>query len=285
MSNPKKPSPKKPSPKKPAAPNTAAAAYKEVQSEIEAVSGDDLAVINIDIPQAVSTVLGVLPKIGALREVMVVNLPNHPMKTFDKLGTYALAAWYTHLLTLPAASPSSPIKPLLEEAGPLREDLLSDAEALARRKLIDASVVSDIRAGQGNIDIANDLVALSALFSNNWDEVQGKTAATKEEVERAGKLGPLILAALGMREQGAIVAPAEAAAKRAQAFTLFMRAYDETRRAVSYLRWRERDADDLAPSLYKGRGRRGGAAAEEVGETATEETTSGAPSPEAPPAG
>jgi hypothetical protein len=283
------PKPKKPSPKKPAAPDTAAAAYKEVQSEIDAMSGDDLAVINVDIPQAVSTVLGVLPKIAPLREAIVVNLPSHPIKSFDKLGTYALAAWYTHLLTLPPASPSSPLKPLVEEAGPLREDLLSDAEALARRKLIDASVVSEIRSGQGNIDMANDLVALSALFSNNWDEVQGKTAATEAEVERAGKLGPLILAALGMREQGAVVTPAEAAAKKARAFTLLVRAYDETRRAVTYLRWRERDADELAPSLYKGRGRRGGAAEEaagEGGETATRDTIAGAPSPEgAPPAG
>jgi hypothetical protein len=280
------PKPKKPSPKKPTAPDTAAAAYKEVQAEIDAMSADDLAVVNIDIPQAVSTVLGVLPKIAPLREAIVTRLPNHPIKTFDKLGIYALAAWYTHLLTLPPASPSSPIKPLVEEAGPLREDLLSDAEALARRKLIDASVVSDIRAGQGNIDMANDLVALSALFSNNWDEIQGKTAATKAEVERAGKLGPLILAALGMREQGAVVVPAEAAAKKARAFTLFVRAYDETRRAVSYLRWHERDADELAPSLYKGRGRRGGTTDEEEGETATGEAGAGTPSAEgAPPPG
>jgi len=167
--------------------------------------------------------------------------------------------------------------------------VLSDAEALARRKLIDASVVSDIRAGQGHVDMANDLVALSALFSNNWDEIQGKTAATEAEVARAGKLGPLILAALGMREQGAAVAPAEAAARKARAFTLFVRAYDETRRAVSYLRWPERDADEFAPSLYKGRGRRGGAvegAEEGEGEAGPGEAGTGSPIAEAaPPAG
>jgi hypothetical protein len=242
------------------------------------MSGDDRAVINIDILQAVPTVLGVFPKIAPLREAIVVTLPNHLIKRFDKLETYALATWYTHLLTVPRASPSSPLKPLLEEAGPLREDLLSDAEALARRKLIDASVVSDIRAGQSNIDMANDLMAPSALFSNNWDEIQGRTAATKAEVERAGKLGPLILAALGLRQQGAFVAPAEATAKKARAFTSFVRAYDETRRAVTYLRWHEKDADELAPSLYKGRGRRGGAAEKE--EASTGETASGTPSPE-----
>ena len=38
-----------------------------------------------------------------------------------------------------------------------------------------------------------------------------------------------------------------------RAFTLFSRAYDATRGAVTYLRWNEGDADDIAPSLYKGR--------------------------------
>lgn len=275
------PKPKKPSPKKPSAPDTAAAAYNEVQPEIDAMSGDDLATINLDIPQAVSSVLGILPKIAPLREAIVVNLPTHPIKTFDKLGTYALAAWYSHLLALPPASSSSPIKTLLDEAGPLRENLLSDAEALAKRKVIDASVTEEIRSGQGNIDMANDLVALAALFSNNWSEVKGKTAATEAEVERAGQLGPLLLAALGVREQGAAVAPVEAAAKRARAFTLFVRAYDETRRAVTYLRWHEKDADELAPSLYKGRGRRGGSPEGE--ETGPGETTSGTPEKDAGP--
>lgn len=40
---------------------------------------------------------------------------------------------------------------------------------------------------------------------------------------------------------------------RQQAFTLFVKAYDEVRRAVSFLRWKERDADTIAPSLYGAR--------------------------------
>jgi hypothetical protein len=38
---------------------------------------------------------------------------------------------------------------------------------------------------------------------------------------------------------------------------LFLKAYDETRRAVKFLRWRERDAETIVPSLYRGRGGRG----------------------------
>src|SRR5512132_3793744 len=57
-----------------------------------------------------------------------------------------------------------------------------------------------------------------------------------------------------MREHGTTVKPAEAAFRKARAFTLFVTADDQGRRAVTYLRWNEGDADSLAPSLYKGRG-------------------------------
>jgi hypothetical protein len=66
--------------------------------------------------------------------------------------------------------------------------------------------------------------------------------------------------AAGQREQGPAVV-VETARIRQQAFTLLVKAYDETRRAVSFLRWREGDADTIAPSLYAGRGGRGKPAA------------------------
>jgi len=37
---------------------------------------------------------------------------------------------------------------------------------------------------------------------------------------------------------------------------LVVNTYDEVRRAVHYLRWREGDAEEIAPSLYSGRRRR-----------------------------
>jgi hypothetical protein len=40
---------------------------------------------------------------------------------------------------------------------------------------------------------------------------------------------------------------------RDRAFTLFVQAYGQMRRAVQYLRWQYRDADQYAPSLYRRR--------------------------------
>jgi hypothetical protein len=61
------------------------------------------------------------------------------------------------------------------------------------------------------------------------------------------------LRAIGEKEQAPAVV-ADASARRARAFTLFVRAYDQVRRAVTYLRWEDDDADLIAPSLYRGRG-------------------------------
>ena len=45
---------------------------------------------------------------------------------------------------------------------------------------------------------------------------------------------------------------------RNRAFTLLVHTYEESRRAVQYLRFWEGDADDLAPSMYeKHRGKQG----------------------------
>ncbi|WP_441286620.1 hypothetical protein ACSRUE_30355 [Sorangium sp. KYC3313] len=269
-----KPSPlkKKPAPRKPAAPPQAAAAFDETLPEIEALSPDRLIAINLDIPRVVSQVLGVLPGLLALRSAIAERLPTHELASLDRLETYALAAWYAHLAWLSSGGAENALKPLLAEAAPLRENLLSDAEALARRGLLDGDTVAEIRAGQGYIDTANDLVALSALFTASWSEVAGRTAATEEEVKRAGEIGPQILAALGVREHGKGPGPTEAADRRARTFSLLVHAYDQARRAVTYLRWDEGDADAIAPSLYKGR----------TGRAASSSDAAAAPADEAP---
>ncbi len=176
----------------------------------------------------------------------------------DRLNDCALlGAWYAHLVALPASNGPTQVAALDAEAIPLRENLLADAEALARRGLLDSEAVAHIRTGQGHVDRATDLVALSALFSAHWDDVKTKTAATEAEVARAGELGPLLLNALGVRRSGQPVDAKESAFMRARCFTLFFRAYDQCRRAVSYLRWSDGDADRVfAPSLYAGRGGR-----------------------------
>jgi hypothetical protein len=239
------------------APKQAAAAFALVQPELATILPEEIPRITIDVGRAVSVALGALPHLRTLRAAMETELPKHPIILLDKLETYALAAWYAHILVIPPDGDDTPVKKLLKEATTLRESLLIAAEALAHRGLVDVKRVAEIRSGQGYFDLASDLVALAALFVGSWEELNTKTAIELRDVQRAAELGPELLAALGERGQP-LSAPKAAgtADQRLRAFALFVRAYDACQRAVAYLRWKEGDADTIAPSLFKGRGRR-----------------------------
>ncbi len=246
---------KKNSPARPPGANVAEAAFNETAGELEKLARDEILTVNADIPTCVTIALGAEPLLHALVPQIQKELPQHPIHYAKHLRRYALASWYTHLLSVPAERGENAVKKLLAEAAPLRETLLVAAEALAHKGLFDSAHVASIRSGQGNVDTANDLVALSVLFDTEWERVSNKTAVDDTEVRRAGILGTELLVALGEREvAGLKKTPSNAQELRARAFTLFVRAYDECRRAVAYLRWKEDDADAIAPSLFKRRG-------------------------------
>ena len=67
-------------------------------------------------------------------------------------------------------------------------------------------------------------------------------------------LGSELLLAIGVRDLAMRTSTiAEARDLRARAFTLLDQAYDECRRAVSFLRWHDGDAESFAPPLRHGR--------------------------------
>ena len=275
---PKQPKTPKVSAAKPSVPSEAASAYAAVEAQVKALTPESLLPINVDIPRAVSIAVGAVPHLAKMRD-LAAKLPGFDIANCDRIGTYALAAWHAHLLALPEVA-SRQLAALLEEGKPIREHLLLAAELLAHKGYFDKRSVEAIRAGQGNLDAANDLVALSALFAAAWANIENRTTVTWEEVERAALLGPQILIALGERSMPMATEPGALTPndRRQRAFTLFVRAYDECRRAATYLRWHEGDADELIPSLYGGRNvpRRGPAASEDPAPSAT------SPGPPAP---
>jgi hypothetical protein len=237
---------------RPAAPGEAAEAFARVEALVLAVPEAELTPINVDIPRAVSTILGSLPGcepfIPALRE-----LPKLDFAKIERLRDLTFAAWHAYLAATPQTSESQKAN-LLTEATPLRENLLVGAEALAHAGLLDKKSVASIRAGSGNLDKANDLVALATVLANAWDTIENKTAITWAEVEAAAALGPKLLVVLADRPASLSGDAANLASARA--FTLMVKGYDELRRGVTFLRWHEGDADTLAPSIYAGRRRK-----------------------------
>jgi hypothetical protein len=175
-------------------------------------------------------------------------LPDFDVENLDRLGTYALAAWYAQIEAAPKTT-ENPVVTLVAQAKPLREDLLMAAQLLAHKGFFDAKSVAAIVGGNANLDLANDLESLAALFSSNWAAVETKSPITRADVDHAAKLGPQLLTAIGAGDKPTKV-DADAIDTRNRAWTLFANAYDQCRRALTYLRWSEGDADAIAPSLH-----------------------------------
>ena len=204
--------------------------------------------VNADIPTAASIALGAYGRMIQLRPLIVEQLPRHPVELLDELPSYAAAALYAHLISLPPAGNGERLNKLLDEAAPSRDALLLAAEALAPRGLLDADKVAGIRSGLGNLDRANDLAALADIFKQAWPQIASKTAVERAEVDRAASLGMELLVALGEKGLGERRASTpEARELRARGFTLLINAYEQCTRAVAYLRAQEDDLDAYVP--------------------------------------
>jgi hypothetical protein len=232
-------------------------AYARVRAEIVALPRDEVRRITVHVPSASVLALGALPKIRAYREAMRAAFADPPLAALDKLEDYALAAARAHAWALPHDQGETTLRALLNEAAPLRERLLLNAESLASFGLLDAKKVAAIRQGTGHLDTAQDLTALGLLYLDAWPALASKTPLQRVDVERALELGGLLLKALGQRNQGTdgSADPVEAEEQLGKAYELFRRAYEACRHAIVYLRRDEGDADDIAPPLAHSRRR------------------------------
>jgi hypothetical protein len=203
------------------------------------------------VPTAMTTVLGSLREMVKLRPELV-KLPGFDVGRFDKLRDYALALGHTHGGYRAAQGPVDPIGKLSEEVSALRDLLHTDALALAKRGLLDEGRVGKLRSGVGHRNVAFDVVGLVQVLREKWGAVASKTAVTEQELEHAAEVAQQLVIAVGVKDQAAQGAPA-ATLLRQQAFTLFVNAYDDARRGVSFLRWHAGDLDTIAPSIWAGR--------------------------------
>ncbi len=227
-------------------------AFEQALPASRALDPKKLIPINIDLPTAITTTVGKLPGILALRD-RAKALVEFDVSAFDQLETYTLATGHAHARYRSASAPPEAILELNERGMRLRNTLYSDAVALARRKLISGDRIGEFKANIGYKNLAFDLLAFANLLRDNWHQISSKTAITPDELDQAELIGEQLVSAVGGRDQP----PANVADitdQRQRNFTLFLNAYDEVRRAISFLRWKEDDAERIAPSLYSGRG-------------------------------
>ncbi len=228
--------------------------FERVRALLTSVSIDSLEPINLEVPATCATVIGAYPEIIELRP-QLESLSTFDISHVDNLRDYALALGHTHSEHRSEGGTSDKVSVLAAKCLDNRDLFHADATALAKRGLLDESRVAKLRGGNSYRMIAFDVIGLTGLFLSSWETIKDKTALTQAEMEEARTAANQLVSAIGLREQ-AEPATSEVSLLRQQAYTLLVRAYNETRDAIAFIRRAEGDVDRIAPSLYAGRGRR-----------------------------
>lgn len=175
--------------------------------------------------------------------------------------------------------PKGAVAGLADKLSDIRDQLLLDARALAGRRFIDGDRLKNCKMQPGYRPLASDVLTIVAVLKERWSTLVGKTPMTLAELNEAASKATDLLAAVGLKEQ-APTTVGEAALIRQKAFGLFASSYEDARRAVLYLRAKEEDGDEIAPSIYGGRGRRGGAESSESATAGAPGTSGGSTTPQ-----
>ena len=252
--------------------------FAATAADRDAPSPNDLIVVNLDPGAGALIAIASLPRI-ALFEAAIKDLAPSCAHAVGSVKRYARAAFHANYRFLHAAT-GEEFARLYGEVTRWRARGIAVLALAASFDIVDDSVVSKLREGQGYRDAVEDVGAAEDIIRAHWDKLEGKVPITADDLQTMRTLTVDFAAALAEREDRAAgISPS--ANDRQRAFTLLARAYDEIRRALTFIRWKEGDVDDIVPSLWvrPGGGRRYGS---DIAKPADPATTSPVASPAAP---
>ena len=129
--------------------------------------------------------------------------------------------------------------------------LLSDADGLVLRKLLDPKLVEPCRPAQGYLTTVSSTLLTVKLFREQWEKIKERAPTEKADLDLAESKALELRQRLHEGELGTdrIIAME----KRAKLLAVLVRQYGEVRRMIGFVRYWDDDADTFAPSLWSGR--------------------------------
>jgi hypothetical protein len=129
-----------------------------------------------------------------------------------------------------------------------------EAQSLVNRDLLDRRELERAGARAGYRALLTSTLMLVAMFRAHLPSLAGKTPVTAEALDAAERDTQNMAVTIAVRYHGA---PRLAASDlRDRALTALIREYEDIRRKVTYVRWYQGDADEIAPSFWANRKRR-----------------------------
>ena len=229
-------------------------AFEATAADRDAIADRDVLKPNAEVLRAAATANAAMPAVRNLREPITKLVSStYDLSVYDKLQVRIWALQYAQALYVAATRPAGDVPEMAARASKLRELLLSDINALIKRGLLDGRRLDDLRGGVGFRNNAFDLQVMGIILRERWEVIRSRTAISEAELSEAETLGDSLTNAVDGRERTS-PAVVKATSDRARAFTLFNRSYEEAHRLATFVRWYERDADTLVPTIYVGRG-------------------------------
>ena len=248
-------------------------ALDRLRPELEAIPSEQLEPIRLDIVEAVITALGVASTAKHYREEVRVEIGEAAALNIDHMEDAARACGHAYAQHLTQMHGADTVQ-MVEELSLQRRVLLAEARSLVSQKRFSPSVLVELVGGTGQKALCLDVLQLVAAFRAEWASVSNLTAVTVAELDHVEALASALATTLGENEH-AMSPVSPSADLRERAYTYFVRTYDQVRRAITFVRWDEGDADQIVPSLSAGRTRH---AAQDVAPVETP-ATNGIPAP------
>jgi hypothetical protein len=211
-----------------------------------------LAPLNVDIKLAPITVLGALPRILPFR-ARLAALAEFELDCLDTLAWHARATMHAEAQYMGVSNGPARVAALARQVRAWRLLMLQDMTVMVTRGLLPAKKQAQLKVQAGYLEMSYLLLALVQVYRAEWAKLKGHTTLREHELDEAESSAEQLSFAFATRAERdkALRAANE---QRQRNFTLLAHAYDQVRRGLQYLRWNEGDVDEIAPSLYRGRG-------------------------------
>jgi hypothetical protein len=228
------------------------AAYERVLPRAKALPVQSIQRPNVNVPGSILRARRALPRILALRSE-IARLPFFELRALDGFDDTSNALLFVEVnREARQRAQRVNVSELVEDCTRVRSVVLLDLQPLVGRGFIDAAHLEAIKDGAGHEDLSRDVLSLAGLAESAKQNPRVVTAITDDEIAYMKHRANALRAALESDDDSM----REARELRQRLYSLFMSDYDQLRRAVTYIRWNDGDADTIAPSLFiKRRGR------------------------------
>jgi len=228
------------------------AAFAACLPEMQRLLSTQIQAVNLDVMEAVRSVRGRSDRLSSLRAAAEGAFKDFKLPLWDKLETYTFALIHAHESYLVAVRSCAVPADLVNEAQQKFELLYAVAQTLVSRHLLESAILKSVKGHRGRLRYAYGSLQLVQRLREVWPMLGNKTGLTEDELTQAELAAERLASGIAKKNE-----PKERAEQlanmRDRAFTLFIYAYGQVRRAVQYLRWDHNDADVFAPSLYRRR--------------------------------